>query len=148
MSIPDNLMEKYFELITDVPAEEYQEILAGHPRDAKLRLAMEITTMLHDAAAAEQEKNEFLSVFAAGNKPADMPQIQMPTGDHKVLEVIATSQLLESSSEARRMIQQGAVKWNDEKITDVEASITVTDQASVLQIGKRKFCEVASVIPA
>ena len=143
MSLPDNLMAKYFELITDLTAAEYTEILAGHPRDAKLRLASEITTLLHDQAAAEAARQEFLNVFQKGDLPDEMPQLSLAVGSYTIWDIVIKSALCQSNGEARRMIEQGAVRWNGQKISNPQEQVEVTEKAAVLRVGKRKFMEIA-----
>lgn len=142
MSIPDELMGKYYELATDLPENEYKEILAGHPRDAKLRLGREIVTMLHNAQATETAQEEFLRMFAEKGRPDDMPKIEVEQGSHTILDLVIASKLCSSNGDARRMIQQGAVKVNDEKISDLEENVEVGGDAIILQVGKRKFAEI------
>lgn len=141
MSIPDDLMEKYFELVTNLSKEEYTEILAGHPRDAKLRLARELTILLHDEAAADAAKEEFLRMFQQGGRPDEIPEILLTAGDYSLLDLVIASHLCSSNGEARRMIQQGAVKVNDEKKDDMDEQIILSAEL-MLQVGRRKFCKI------
>ncbi len=141
MSIPDELMRNWYELLTNIPMEEVDKILKGHPRDAKLRLAKEIVTEFHNAELAQNAEEEFLRMFQDKGLPDDMPILELDKGIHKILDIVIASNLCQSNSEARRMLQQGAVKIDGEKI-DAEDEITVGDEKMILQIGKRKFAEI------
>lgn len=146
MSIPDSLIIRYFELATAVSLEEIAEIKTqldkgANPRNLKVRLAKEIVTLYHDAAAADQAEEEFNRMFQEKGRPDDMPQIALAVGQYSVLDLVVATDLCASNSEARRMIQSGAVKINDEKKTDLEEVIVLSD-ALVIQVGKRKFCNL------
>jgi len=146
MSLPDELILKYFELVTELPLAEIQkiaqELAAGaNPRDAKLRLAQEIVTLYHDAAAATEAEAEFIRMFADKGRPDDMPQISLAAGEYSLLDLVIQSKLCSSNSDARRMIDSGAVKLNGEKKLLPEEKIAL-QKNTVLQVGKRKFCEL------
>ncbi len=146
MSIPDDMIIRYFELATTVSMEEIAEIKkqlesGENPRNLKVRLAKEIVTFYHDAKAADQAEEEFTRMFADKGKPDDMPQVSIPKGEYSVLDLVIKSKLCASNSDARRMIQSGAVKVDDVKKEDMEEMISVHKNI-VLQVGKRKFCEL------
>lgn len=142
MSIPDDLMANWFELLTAVPETEIQEILKGHPRDAKLRLASEIVSEFHSAAAALSAQEEFLRVFS-GEKgvPSEMPEIALAKGAHSALDIVVASALCESNSDARRMLEQNAVKIDGKKVAMTEM-IEIDEEGRVLQVGKHKFARI------
>ena len=144
MSIPDHLMPKYYELLTDLPRGEIDAQLAGHPRDAKLHLAGLVTTMLHDEAAARHEREQFLSVFAQGGLPEDIPELRLPAGEYPLLDLVVRSGLCASNSDARRQIGQGAIKLGDEKYMQLDEPITINDDPKILQVGKRKFLKLVA----
>lgn len=149
MSIPDSLMVRYYELVTDVSLEELYIIRTGlengtlHPRDAKMRLAHTLVRLYHGEAMADQAQNEFIKVFQQGDLPDDMPEFQFEQQSEALWlpKLLTQLMLASSSSEAKRAIQQGSVKINGEKITDTDAKLTVAD-GMIVQVGKRKFAKI------
>lgn len=149
MSIADDMMVRYFELVTDVSLEELEEIRSGlvngtlHPRDTKMHLAYTLVRLYHGQAAADQAQAEFVRIFQQRDLPTDIPEVSFtPTTEALWLpKLLAQLGLVEGGSEAKRSIQQGAVKINGEKITDGNAHITIAD-GMVIQIGKRKFVKI------
>lgn len=149
MSIPDELMVKYYKLATDLSMEEIEELERGikdgsvHPRDAKMRLGATFVEMYHGKAAAEEAVDYFKTVFQKRALPSDIPQAQW-TGDNPVwiVDLLVELKLLSSKGEARRMIQNGGVKINEEKVTDVQLQLQVED-GQVIQVGKRKFVKLS-----
>ncbi len=144
MSVPDKAMPYYFRLVTSWKPEEIKEIEAAladeslHPRDAKMKLAREIVTIYQGEDAAQAGEEAFIRVFQMGDVPADMDVFKLKPG-MSVLEVLATSGLISSNSEGRRMLKQNAVRFNGETLTDPLAIFSGT---GVLQVGKRKFVQV------
>ena len=149
MSIPDALMVRYYELVTDVSLEELDNIRTGlengtlHPRDTKMRLAHTLVRLYHGEAMADQAQNEFIKVFQQGDLPDDIPEFQFEQQTEAIwLPKLLTQLLLaSSSSEAKRAVQQGSVKINGEKITDTDAKLIVAD-GMIVQVGKRKFAKI------
>ncbi|AVX21523.1 tyrosyl-tRNA synthetase [Carboxydocella sporoproducens DSM 16521] len=152
MSIPDELMLRYFELVTRVSLEELAQIKAGlaegklHPRDVKMRLAREIVSMYHGPEAARQAEEHFVRVFQQRHLPEEIPVYQLPANELEggtigLSKLLQLSGLAASNSEARRLIAQGGVKVNEEKVTDPLMRINVQD-GLILQVGKRKFARV------
>ncbi|GGE19752.1 tyrosine--tRNA ligase [Marinithermofilum abyssi] len=152
MSIPDELMLKYFELVTDLSLGELKELKAGladgsiHPRDAKMRLARRLTAMYHGDEAAEEAEAHFKRVFQKRALPDEIPEVEIAASELEegrvwVVELLSKLKLVSSKGDARRMIKQGAVRINEEKVTDGNAHITVED-GMVVQVGKRKFAKV------
>jgi len=146
MSIPDALMRDYFILLTDLPLDEADSILAGHPRDAKVRLATEIVSFYHSPDAARAAAEDFDRVHRQRKTPADMPDHPVPLGDIQggriwIVQLVAGAGLAASNSEARRLIQQGAVSLDGEKITDVDAHVRIAT-GQVLRVGKRRFARL------
>ncbi|MEW6026632.1 MAG: tyrosine--tRNA ligase, partial [Planctomycetota bacterium] len=141
MSLSDKLMEAYFTLLTSVPAKEVKELLAGHPKDAKVRLAKEIAAQYHGKAEADKAAEQFEAVFSRKEAPDEMAQLKVDAAafkDGKVYlpKLISISGAVKSSSEARRLITQGGVTIDGEKITDPDAEIAVKT-GQVLKIGKK-----------
>jgi tyrosyl-tRNA synthetase len=143
MSLPDTAMHGYFELLTDAPAAELAQLEAGmaagkvNPRDVKLQLAREVVAAMHDPAAAMQAEAEFLRVFSRRETPQDMPALVLrrPT---PIVDVLAQAGLVRSKSQARRLIEQGGVQLNGERVQDVAAQVAPVGE-QVLQVGKRRF---------
>jgi tyrosyl-tRNA synthetase len=128
MSIPDTLMENYFTLLTDVPLAEVREILrTGHPREVKERLGMAIVARYYGDAAAR------------GALPAARE------GELKGLaSVIVACKFAPSTTQAMRLIQQGAVTWGDRKITDPKAGVNLTAAGTLMKVGKRNWAQVCA----
>ena len=144
MSLSDNLMFRYYELLTDISLDEiedmkqeiYREIL--HPKVVKVNLAKSILSSYYGDEQAEECAVEFDKIFKNKKAPTDMESYKLSKNPVWIVQFLVDSGLLSSKSEARRMIQQGAVKLNDEKVTNVDSEIFVQDNA-VLQVGKRRF---------
>ncbi len=152
MSIPDELMVKYYELVTDISLEELNEIKEGlknnslHPRDLKMRLAYTLVKMYHGSEAAEKAEHHFKTVFQAKEIPDDLPMIKilksdLADGALPLNKLLVLLKLVTSSSEARRTIEQGGVKINQEKVTDPFHHVIVED-GMIIQVGKRKFAKI------
>ncbi len=143
MSIPDSLIVKYFELATNLDTEEVQgiekQLAAGeNPRDLKMRLAREIVTIYHDASAAQGAEREFLEIFSNKGIPTDIEVKTFPTAEIHIIELLVSGGLTASKTEARRMIDSGAVKIDGEKLTNVDEVVSLK-QERLVQVGKRKF---------
>ena len=152
MSIPDNLMPQYFELCTDVPLSNIRQIEADlksgklHPMEAKKRLAREIVTIYHSAEAAEKAQQEFEQVFSARELPSEIQPIRVPESAFKdgkiwIIRLITIAGFASTNSDARRLVEQGAVTLDDEKITDVNAELPVKD-GQILHVGKLKYGKI------
>lgn len=148
MSISDTLMWRYFELLSSRPLTELatwrQEVDAGlNPRDVKMRLAEELVTRFHDQAAADQAREDFVQRFRQGAMPSDMPEARLQS-DHGRLAIghlLKNAGLAASTSEALRLIKQGAVRLDGQKVTDTGLALDV-GTAAVVQVGKRRFVRV------
>jgi tyrosyl-tRNA synthetase len=145
MSIPDEIMENYFELVTDLPMPEVKQIMQGHPRDAKMRLGYEIVKMYHDEPAAEAAKDYFVSTFSRKEQPVDAPPVQIPAelvegGKIKLVALMVGLELSKSNGHAKDLIKAGAVSLDGEKIADPQATYDVGDLAGkTLRVGKHHF---------
>jgi len=150
MSVSDDLMWRYFELLSfrsALEVEEFQQQIheGANPRDIKFLLCEEIITRFHDAAAAESAKQDFIQRFQKNAIPDDMPELAMTLDGGMAIGLLCKeAQLCASSSEGMRMVKQGAVKINGEKVSDPKLLVNETT-AFVLQVGKRKF---ARILPA
>jgi tyrosyl-tRNA synthetase len=148
MSIPDELMVKYFELVTDLSSKQIQTIkinLASgelHPRDAKMLLAKTIVKMYHGLSAAEQAEGNFISVFQQKAIPDVVSAIEWEGETNpSIVNLLFELNLINSKSEARRMIENKGVRLNGEMIEDINFQVTITD-GLIVQIGKRKFVKL------
>jgi tyrosyl-tRNA synthetase len=148
MSISDDLMWRYFELLSFRPMNEIQgfkqEIADGkNPRDIKFLLGEELVARFHDGAAAKQARETFIARFQQGAMPDDMPETTLPApeGVLPIANVLKEAGLTSSTSEALRMIRQGAVKIDGEKVTDTKQEI-VSGTTHVYQVGKRRFARI------
>jgi tyrosyl-tRNA synthetase len=148
MSLPDPAMRDYFTLLTKVPADEIERLLGpdSHPRDAKRRLAREIVGFYGGADAAAEAEAEFDKVFVRSELPSEIPDYTPPRADLKdgkiwIARLVKGAGLADSTTEARRLIGQGAVSIDDTRIDDPEADVPVVD-GMVLRVGKRRFARV------
>jgi tyrosyl-tRNA synthetase len=148
MSIPDAAMRNWFELVTRWTPAQIDERLGAvergkiHPMEAKKQLAWEIVSIFDGDEAAERAAAHFERVHQQGRLPEEMP-VRALVGPTNVVDVIFDAGLSRSKSEARRLVKQGAVKLDGERVTSLEAEIEVEDQR-VLQVGKRRFLRLVS----
>jgi tyrosyl-tRNA synthetase len=152
MSIPDEVMITYYELATKLPEDEIAGVSKAlssgklHPRDAKRRLAREIVTIYHGPRAAIEAEEEFDTVFREGGLPESIPDIVVPA-EHLVAgkiwcpKLLVMAGLAGSNSEARRLIEQGAVTVDGERIQDSTEDLAVSS-GMILKVGKRKFARI------
>ncbi len=154
MSIPDGAMPEYFEFATAVPADELARITRGladgslHPRDAKRRLAREIVRMWHGAEAATAAEEAFDRVFRAKDTPEEMPEVRLAglrggggVVRRRAVRLLVDLDLAKSQSEAKRLISQGGVAVDGQRVTAVDAEIEVRD-GMVVRVGRRRFARV------
>ena len=147
MSISDDLMWRWFELLSFRPISEVnelkKEVKSGmNPRDTKILLAEEIIERFHSKEDAENAKNTFLDRFQKGAKPKDIETFSISLDDDIAIgNLLKESGLVQSTSEAMRLVKQGAVKINDEKIDDPKLSIE-KNQELLFQVGKRRFLKI------
>jgi len=154
MSIPDKLMVRYFELVTDLPNKEVKAIRRGlssaklHPRDVKMRLAHVLVRMYHGQAAADKAQDEFVAIFRRGEMPDDILPMGVAKGDLTpggtmwVARLLVVLGLASSTSEGRRLVVQGGVRIDENRVTDAAADVPVTD-GMVVRVGKRRVARVA-----
>jgi tyrosyl-tRNA synthetase len=149
MSIPDELMHDYFVLCTDIPIEEIEAIDQGlasgqlHPMEVKKRLAREIVSIYHSPEAAAEAQAEFERVFSQREIPDEIPEIRLGSDDLNdgviwIVKLLVKAGMAPSNSEARRLVQQGAVTIDGEKITDPTANIRLSE-GQVIRVGKLRF---------
>jgi len=148
MSTSDELMWRYYELLSFRPIEEIaifqREVKEGrNPRDIKVLLAQEIVTRFHSRKAAEEALADFEARFQRGALPDEMPELTLTAADGSlpIAQVLKQAGLTASTSDALRMIDQGGVRLNGEKVSDKGLALK-TGETVVLQVGKRKFARI------
>ncbi|MBI5471656.1 MAG: tyrosine--tRNA ligase [Ignavibacteriae bacterium] len=149
LSIPDKLIYDYFLLATNVDLTELQSIKAQlddpntNPRDLKRRLARELVALYHSDEAALAAQDEFDRIFVKKDLPDEIPEVTLATGNGTVgiIKLLTETKLVSSNGEARRMIDQGGVSVDGERISDDKATIAIRD-GIVIKVGKRKFIRI------
>lgn len=150
MSISDELMWKYFELLTDKTIDDINalkfkcESEETNPRDLKIELAKIIITEFHSENDANKAEENFINQFSRGNLPEEIDEIKVALGDYKIADLLMVTELVETKGEAKRLIKQGGVKLNEEKVehAGIDVKIDATSEI-LLQVGKRKFLNVS-----
>ena len=148
MSISDDLMWRYFELLSFRPLGEIEQLRrdveeGANPRDIKFQLGQEIVARFHDKAAAESAQDNFIARFQKGAMPDEMPELTVAAngGELGIANLLKEAALVGSTSEAYRMIKQGAVRIDGERISDKGLALRA-GSAHVFQVGKRRFARV------
>lgn len=147
MSLPDEMMETYFELCTDADMDEVKKQIKGvkdgsvHPMDLKKRLAREIIAIYHSEEDAKAAQAEFEKVFSQRDVPTDIKEIKIDEANPNLLTLMQKADFGLSNSDMRRLIKDGAVSIDGEKVTDFKAEITIKPEGVVLKAGKRKFAK-------
>ncbi len=149
LSVSDDLMFRYYELLSDLAAEEIAQLKSGmaagtlHPKKVKQQLARELTARFYGAEAAQQAEANFERVFSQHELPAEMPEFTLPASSEGIWlpKLLSETEMVKGTGEARRMIQQGAVTVNGDKVSDVEQIVKAEGEV-LLKVGKRRFCKV------
>lgn len=148
LSIPDEIMFRYYELLSDLTLPEIEVLRrdmdkgAAHPKEIKMRLARELTARYYDDEAARQAEENFQRVFKSHGLPDDIPEREMAAGaDIWLPRLLADCGLVKGTGEGRRMIKQNAVSLDGKKTGDVEYQVAAAGEI-LLQVGKRRFCKV------
>jgi tyrosyl-tRNA synthetase len=147
MSITDDLMWKYYELLTDLTPNEIgimrSKCLNGeeNPRNAKVNLAKLIIKDFHSQQAANEAEEEFNRRFVKKEIPDEIEEREMPAGRYNLAELLTQTNLAASKGEAKRLIEQGGVKLGGERVSDTKAEIDLNGEI-ILQVGKRKFLKI------
>ena len=151
MSIPDNLITKYMELVTDIPMEEIKNYSLSmekgeNPRNIKSILAKEIVKLYHSEEEAEASEEEFKRIFVSKGLPDDIEEIIIDKNDNNIMTILSLCMKSESKSNLKRLIAQGSVSFieseelsDNEKITDINFNIL---KEGVLKVGKRNFFKI------
>jgi tyrosyl-tRNA synthetase len=141
MSISDELMFRYYELLTD---EDLERVKTLHPKEAKKKLAGLLVSRFYSEEEARAAGEEFESVFKKGNLPQDVPLMTIPKKEIGIVEVMIKGGLASSRSEARRLIKQGGVRVGEEAVKDENLLLNLADpqEEKIINVGKRKFLRV------
>ena len=146
MTIPDELIIKYFELVTDIHPDIVDKIKLDleenrvNPRDIKMNLAKEIVKLYHEEEKAIEAENRFKEVFQKGQIPNDIKTVEVLKSDFDLIDELVKNKLVSSKSEVRRLIIQGGVKVNNEKLDDIK-NVNIND-TMIVQVGKKKFIKI------
>jgi tyrosyl-tRNA synthetase len=147
MSIPDSLMWEWYPLLTELSEKDIERKKAAvesgelHPKTVKMELARRLVKDSHDATAAEQAEEEFERVFRSGGVPQDAPRLELQ-GSRAIVDLLVEANLVPSKSEGRRMIQQGAVSIDGDKVGDFKVTLESKPDEYLVKVGKRRFARV------
>jgi tyrosyl-tRNA synthetase len=143
MSISDDLMWRYYELLTDVSQADIERMKAGgeNPRDLKVALAKSIITDFHSFSAAQLAEDDFISRFVKKEIPDEIEEKSMEKGAYELADLLSQTGLATSKAEARRLIEQGGVKLDSEKVSNPKAMVDL-DGEILIQVGKRRFLKL------
>ena len=148
MSISDDLMFRYYEIITDIPLEDIAkiktEVESGtlHPMEAKKRLGAEVVKIYHNEEEGLKAREWFENVFSKKNLDVELPVVELDYTETGVIDILVKHlNLLPSTSEARRLIQQGGLKINDEPVKDINHTVT-PEAGMIIRAGKKKIVKV------
>jgi tyrosyl-tRNA synthetase len=152
LSIPDRLIFDYFVLTTNVLSEELTKIKhqlddpSTNPRDIKRRLARTIVALYHDEDAARAAEEEFDRIFVKGDLPDEVPEypIHLDKSSVSIIRLLTETKLVASNGEARRMIEQGGVTVDGQRISDYNTEVRITESV-IVKVGKRRFLKVKKV---
>ncbi len=147
LSIPDDLIYPYYELVTDVSTDQLKKLRVKaekDPRNAKHDLAFTITRMYHGKNGAESARKHFEQTVINKDIADDSPEFIYKAGTtHRLLDIISEASLTSSNGETKRMMKQGGVSLDDEKITDLGFEIQFSKgDEKILKVGKRKFARL------
>jgi len=149
LSIPDNIIYNYYEVATDISKEELSNIKISlenpdvNPRDLKRKLARIFVEMYHSKEAAEKAEEEFDNIFINKGIPEDISEMKFDVDKMSIIDLIALINFAPSKGEARRLIQQGGVSIDGNKVTDFSHEV-IFDNEKILKVGKRKFLKLLS----
>ena len=148
MSISDDLMFRYYEIITDIPLEDIAKIKSDvengtlHPMEAKKRLGVEVVTIYHNEEEGLKAREWFENVFSKKNLDVELPEVELDYVETGVIDILVKHlNMLPSTSEARRLIQQGGLKINDEPVKDINHKV-IPETGMIIRAGKKKIVKV------
>jgi tyrosyl-tRNA synthetase len=136
-------------MCTDVPVHEIARLSAvlkagENPRNLKMRLASEIVTLYHGTSQAEKAEKEFIQIFQQRGKPTEIQETILPKKSYGICELLFDAGLAKSKSDARRLVEGGGVKVDDEKIADPKITFDLGKKPLLIQVGKRHFIKLKS----
>ena len=148
MSISDELMENYYTMITEISSEEIKKMKENiangmlHPMEAKKQLGAEVVKIYHGEQAAVEARDWFENVFSKRNLDVELPEVEVAYNEIGVIDLLVkATELVKTTSEARRLIEQGGFKINDEAIKDVKATVKV-ESGMIVRAGKKKIVKI------
>ena len=146
MSISDELMWRYYELLTDRTPDEIAAMRSGNenPRNLKVALAKSIIADFHSKSASDEAEEEFNRRFVKKEVPDEIEERRIAAGAHRLVDLLTETGLASSKGEAKRLIEQGGVKINGEKASAVSAEVELGSESIILQVGKLKFLKIKS----
>jgi len=145
MSISDELMWKYYELLTDIdyaPIKKDVETGKAHPKEVKADLARTIVVEYHGGRAAEKAKNHFETVFAKKELPDNIPDFTYDADEVDIITAITHCGFSQSASEARRLVEQNAVSIDNQKVSGIKEQVRLDKKGVILKVGKRRFARL------
>ena len=150
MSISDELMWKYFELLTDLTINEIGDLKSKcenenvNPRDLKIDLAKRIIKDFHTEEDADQAEQNFINQFTKGNLPDEIEEVKIASGEYKIADLLVEAGMVESKGVAKRLIKQGGVRVDGEKVANAGIDVKIDEsKETLLQVGKLKFKKVS-----
>ncbi len=143
MSVPDALIVKYVQLLTDISVSEMESLTKSDPRSAKMKLAREIVKMYHNEKSAQKAEEEFIRVVSNKKAPSEVPSLKLKVKSLNLVDLLVETKMASSKSEARRLVEQGGVKINEEKQADPNRMVDLKKEV-LLQVGKRKYLRVSA----
>ena len=145
MSLPDELIERYYQCASGITREVYQplvqKMLKTDPRELKAQLAQDIVTSFHGADSGKRAREEFDRVFKNKGLPDEIPEVRLQKACMDIVTILKDASLVSSKGEARRLIQQGGVRVDQEKVADAAMEVDLKKER-LIQCGKRKFAKV------
>lgn len=146
MALPDEVILDCFRFCTDLPEQEIKNVekqleSGGNPRDAKTKLAHEIVAIYHGVKKAEEAAHEFHKIFIDKELPGKISAVSLKAGPYPIVDLLVKTGLASSKSEARRLVEQGAVKIDRGAVKDIKAELKISGSI-VVQVGKRNFRKI------
>ncbi|EKE16255.1 MAG: hypothetical protein ACD_11C00024G0023 [uncultured bacterium] len=142
MSQPDEMIEILFINCTMISLEEIKKIITMNPRDAKLKLAEEITKIFHGEEAAQKARENFINTFSKKEIPEDVREVKVGEDEIKLVEFLVLAEVAKSKGDARRKIEQGGVSIDGEKMTDADKSLDNSFSEKIIKVGKKDFIKI------